>query len=79
MGRPRGRDLHACSEAAETAADRRSPDQPDTLTPALERARLTLDGGDAAASAEALARLSDALERDADLVDEESSPGAARS
>jgi regulator of sigma E protease len=71
MGRPRGKDLHACSEAAETAAERRPPDQPDTLTPALERARLTLDAGDAAGSSEALARLADAVERDADLVDPE--------
>ena len=38
MGRPRGRDLHACGEAAEKAAERRSPDQADRLTPALERA-----------------------------------------
>ena len=39
MGRPRGRDLHACGEAVEKAAERRPPDQPDRLTPALERAR----------------------------------------
>ena len=43
MGRPRGKDLHACSEAAEKAAERRPPDQPDLLTPALERARTALD------------------------------------
>ena len=71
MGWPRGRDLHACGEAAEQAAERRPPDQPDRLTPALERARLTLDAGDAAGSAEALERLSEALERDRDLIDEE--------
>ena len=33
MGRPRGRDLHACGEAAEKAAERRPPDQADRLTP----------------------------------------------
>jgi regulator of sigma E protease len=71
MGRPRGRDLHACSEAAEKAAQRRPPDRPDLLTPALERASATLDAGDAAGSAEALQLLSGALERDIDLVDEE--------
>ena len=71
MGRPRGRDLHACGEAAEKAAERRPPDQADRLTPALERARLTLDAGDAAGSAEALERLSEAIERDVDLIDEE--------
>src|SRR6185312_2583119 len=71
MGRPRGRDLHSCGEAAEKAAERRPPDQADRLTPALERARLTLDAGDAAGSAEAMERLSEAIERDVDLIDEE--------
>jgi regulator of sigma E protease len=71
MGRPRGRDLRACAEAAETAAERRPPDQPDRLTPALERARAVLDTGDSAGSAEALERLSEALENDRELVDEE--------
>jgi regulator of sigma E protease len=71
MGRPRGRDLHNCAEAAEKAAERRPADRPDTLTPALERARVLLDSGDAAGSAESLERLSDALEADAELVDEE--------
>ena len=72
MGRPRGRDLRACAEAAEKAAERRPPDQPDRrLTPALERARATLDTGDAAGSAEALALLSDPLERDTEPLDAE--------
>jgi regulator of sigma E protease len=71
MGRPRGRDLHNCREAAEKAAERRSPDQTDRLTPALERASALLDSGDAAGSAEALERLSQALEDDIELVDEE--------
>jgi regulator of sigma E protease len=71
MGRPRGRDLHACAEAAEKAVERRPADQPDLLTPALERARLTLDAGDAAGSAEALERLSQALESDVALIDTE--------
>jgi regulator of sigma E protease len=71
MGRPRGRDLRACAEAAEKAAERRPPDQPDRLTPALERARTLLDAGDSAGSAEALERLAEALENDVDLVDEE--------
>jgi regulator of sigma E protease len=71
MGRPRGRDLHSCGEAAEKAAERRPPDQADRLTPALERAHLTLDAGDAAGSAEALELLSEAIERDVDLIDEE--------
>ena len=67
MGRPRGRDLHACGEAAEKAAERRPADQPDRLTPALERARSVLDAGDSAGSAEALERLSEALENDIEL------------
>jgi regulator of sigma E protease len=71
MGRPRGKDLHASGEAAEKAAERRPPDQPDLLTPALERARTALDGGDPAAAADALARLSTALENDIELVDSE--------
>jgi regulator of sigma E protease len=71
MGRPRGRDLHACAEAAEKAAERRPAGQPDRLTPALVRAQALLDAGDAAGSAEALERLSHALEEDAALVDEE--------
>jgi regulator of sigma E protease len=71
MGRPRGKDLHACGEAVEKAAQRRAPDQPDLLTPALERARTVLDGGDPATSADALARLTTALENDMELVDEE--------
>ncbi len=57
MGRPRGGDLSACGEAAVQAAGRRSPDEPDALTPALERARAAVDGGDAASSADALGRL----------------------
>jgi regulator of sigma E protease len=71
MGRPRGKDLHACSEAAEKAVERRPSDQPDLLTPALERARRALDSGDSAASADAMARLRAALESDIELVDEE--------
>jgi regulator of sigma E protease len=71
MGRPRARDLHACGEAVEKAAERRPPDQPDLLTPALERARTALDAGDAAGTAEALELLSQALERDHDLIDPE--------
>jgi regulator of sigma E protease len=71
MGRPRGKDLHACGEAAEKAAERREPDQPDLLTPALERARRALDSGDAEASADAMERLRGALENDLELVDEE--------
>ena len=71
MGRPRGKDLHACSEAAEKAVERRAPDQPDLLTPALERAQRALDSGDPAASAEAMTRLRAALEADIELVDEE--------
>jgi regulator of sigma E protease len=71
MGRPRGKDLRACAEAVEAAAERRSPDQPDQLTPALERARRALDSGDPAATADAIARLTAALEHDADLVDPE--------
>ena len=71
MGRPRGKDLHACSEAIEKAAERRHPQDPDPLTPALERARTALDSGDAEASADALARLSAALESDLELIDEE--------
>ena len=71
MGRPSGKDLHACSEAAETAAERRPPDEPDLLTPALERAHRALDSGDAAASADAMTRLRAALENDIELVDEE--------
>jgi regulator of sigma E protease len=71
MGRPRGKDLHACGEAAEKAAERRPPDQPDLLTPALERARRALDAGDPEASADAMARLRAALENDIELVDSE--------
>ncbi len=71
MGRPRGKDLHACSEAAEKAVERRPADQPDLLTPALERARRALDSGDPASSADAMARLRVALENDMELVDEE--------
>jgi len=71
MGRPRGKDLRACSEAAEKAAERRPHDEPDLLTPALQRAERALDSGDPAASAEAMALLSTALEHDADLIDEE--------
>jgi regulator of sigma E protease len=71
MGRPRGKDLRACTEAAETAAERRAPDQPDLLTPALERAGRALDSGDPAATADAMERLTAALEHDADLVDDE--------
>jgi regulator of sigma E protease len=71
MGRPRGKDLHACSEAVEKAAERRPPDQPDLLTPALERARRALDSGEPEASEDALARLRAALENDIDLLDEE--------
>ncbi len=71
MGRPRGKDLRACADAVETAAERRPPDQPDLLTPALERAQRALDSGDASAGADALERLTEALERDAGLVDDE--------
>ena len=71
MGRPRGKDLQACSEAAEKAAERRPPDQADLLTPALERARRALDSGDSAASADAMARLRAALEAEIELVDSE--------
>jgi regulator of sigma E protease len=71
MGRPHGRDLRACAEAAEKAAERRPADQPDRLTPALQRAQAVLDSGDAAGSAEALERLSEALEHDIELIDEE--------
>ena len=71
MGRPRGKDLRACAEAAERAAERRPADQPDLLTPALERAGRALDAGDPAASGDALARLGAALEHDAELVDAE--------
>jgi regulator of sigma E protease len=71
MGRPRGKDLHACREAAEAAAERRPPDQPDLLTPALERAQRALDSGVPDASADALARLRAALESDIELIDEE--------
>jgi regulator of sigma E protease len=71
MGRPRGRDLHACGEAVEKAAERRPPEQADLLTPALERARTSLDSGDPAAVAEALERLGSALESDVELIDEE--------
>jgi regulator of sigma E protease len=71
MGRPRGKDLRVCAEAAEKAAERRPPDQPDQLTPSLERARAMLDSGDAAGSAEAMERLSEALEQDVDLIDAE--------
>jgi regulator of sigma E protease len=71
MGRPRGKDLHACGEAAEKAAERRSPDEPDLLTPALERARTVLDSGDPAGSADALARLDAVLESDSELIDAE--------
>jgi regulator of sigma E protease len=71
MGRPRGKDLRSCEEAVEKAAERRSPDQPDRLTPALDRARAALDSGDAAASSEAIALLGAAIEADADLIDSE--------
>jgi regulator of sigma E protease len=71
MGRPRGKDLRVCAEAAEKAAENRPPDQPDLLTPALQRAQRALDGGDPAAGAEALALLTTALEHDEDLIDEE--------
>ncbi len=71
MGRPRGKDLRACADAAEKAAERRPPDQPDLLTPALERARRALDSGDPAASGDAMTRLAAALEHDAELVDAE--------
>ncbi|MDX6560587.1 MAG: regulator of sigma protease [Gaiellales bacterium] len=71
MGRPRGKDLHACGEAAEKAAERRPPDRPDVLTPALERARRALDAGDSASTADAMARFRAALESDIDLVDDE--------
>jgi regulator of sigma E protease len=71
MGRPRGKDLRACEDAVEKAAERRAPDQPDRLTPALERARAALDSGDAVASREAIALLTAALEADADLIDPE--------
>ncbi len=71
MGRPRGGDLSACGEAAAQAAGRRSPDEPDALTPALERARAAVDGGDAGSSADALGRLTEQLERDAELIDDE--------
>jgi regulator of sigma E protease len=71
MGRPRGKDLRACQEAAEKAAERRAPGEPDRLTPALERARMALDGGDAIAIREALALLGAAIEADAELIDAE--------
>ena len=71
MGRPRGKDLRACEEAVEKAAERRSPDQPDRLSPALERARAALDSDDAAACRDAIALLSAAIEADADLIDPE--------
>ena len=72
MGRPRGGDLSACGEAAVQAAGRRSPDEPDALTPALERARAALDGGDAGWPAATSLRLLGAdLERDAELIDDE--------
>jgi regulator of sigma E protease len=71
MGRPRGRDLGACAEAAEKAAERRPPDELDRLSPALQRAYAAIDSGDAAASSEALALLSSALEHDVELIDEE--------
>jgi regulator of sigma E protease len=71
MGRPRGRDLRACGEAAEKAAERRPPGQPDLLTPALERARTAVDSGDPAAAADSLERLGAALESDVELIDEE--------
>ena len=79
MGRPRGRDLHSCGEAAEKAAERRPPDQADRSRPRWS-ARAALDAGDAAGSAEAMERLAEAIERDVDLIDEERvEPGAARS
>jgi regulator of sigma E protease len=71
MGRPRGRDLRACGEAAEKAAERRPPGQPDLLPPALERARTAVDSGDPAAAADSLERLGAALEGDVELIDEE--------
>jgi regulator of sigma E protease len=71
MGRPRGKDLRACEEAVEKAAERRAPGEPDRLTPALERARTTLDAGDAVASGEAIALLSAALAADSELIDPE--------
>ncbi len=71
MGRPRGKDLRACEEAAEKAAEKRAPGEPDRVTPALERARAALDSGDAVASREALALLAAAIEADAELIDDE--------
>ena len=71
MGRPRGKDLRACEDAVARAAERRLPGDPDRLTPALERARAALDSGDAAASREAIALLSAAMEADRELVDPE--------
>jgi regulator of sigma E protease len=71
MGRPRGGDLSACGEAAVQAAGRRSPDEPDALTPALERARAAIDGGDAASAKSALERLTAQLESDAGLIDDD--------
>jgi regulator of sigma E protease len=71
MGRPRGKDLHSCGEAAEKAVERRAPGEPDALTPALERARRALDSGDAVASRDAIAALAAALEADTDLIDTE--------
>jgi regulator of sigma E protease len=71
MGRPRGKDLRACAEAVEKAAERRAPGEPDRLTPALERARKALDSGGAVASGEAIALLASAIAADADLIDSE--------
>jgi regulator of sigma E protease len=71
MGRPRGKDLRACGEAVEKAAERRAPGEPDRLTPALERARTALDSGNAVASRESIALLATAIEADAELIDAE--------
>src|SRR4051794_41310059 len=47
MARPRPQDLRNVSDAVAEAAERRAEDEPDQLTPALERARRALSLDDA--------------------------------
>ena len=71
MGRPRGKDLRACEEAAEKAAEKRAPGEPDRVTPrsSARGRRSTPVTPPRAARRSAL--LAAAIEADAELIDDE--------